>query len=591
MAKIRDDFALLRDRIIITVLFAYGVSLLFFFVYSIFTFPEKLFLWPFRLRWTLIQTFVYFISTLNPIQCTAILLACSFTAPPVPSLKTKTEDAFSRLISTTLTVLILFSAVFIGLSEGWLPNLMRDLKQLEHQTLIARNYLKLAGSARSDGNLNQSAAYLSFYLSVDPGTQDAVDMLSDVRGRMGNTDGTEDRRGPTLKARMIDLDPPELIERARSALALEDYYTAFYFVDLAKKLSPPQSTDYRDADRIAGTIQKRLSSYQADSAELESKALFEMKTRGFNDLASDDVRLVSRAYYTFLMLAHSHPDDPEARNYLNQSIAKLKTLGFFIDEIDDLIAMPGLADLFFVNSRADDESVQLVAIGRVINTENGMFAEDIEAVTFGHDGSIRCRVSAQTGKIMKDPHGRLAIYMRGIDPASNAGTRLPVYADRIDETACGEILYLSPTTIELELLSRTGRDLDSYRLTELWGMWETVSPFGYPPDVIQLAVISRIVSAFGVLVLSLIALAVGWRLRSPHGRPSIGAMLLIPTFPFIAHFIIHTYEYVHLLMVGTALANWGLSYALLILFAIEFILLAISILALATQAIKFRELK
>ncbi len=36
-------------------------------------------------------------------------------------------------------------------------------------------------------------------------------------------------------------------------------------------------------------------------------------------------------------------------------------------------------------------------IGRVINTENGMFAEDIEAVTFGHDGSIRCRVSAQTG--------------------------------------------------------------------------------------------------------------------------------------------------------------------------------------------------
>ena len=587
MVAKKDDFALLRDRIIITVLFAYVVSLLFFVGYSLFTFPEKLFLYPFRGRWTVMQAAVYFISTLNPVQCTAILLACSFTAPPVPSVGTGATDPLSRLIVTTLTVLILFSGVFVGLSEGLLPSLKRSISELENRTVIARNYFELAGKARSDGELSESEAYLTFYLTVDADHPDALAMLADVRRRMDNARGESASRRPIRNARLTELDPAELIERAQAALALEDYYTAYYFADLAKKLSPPGSRNA--ADTIAASIQERLSSYQADAAELENKALFQMKTKAFNDLSSNDVELVSRAYYTFLMLTQNHADDPEPRNYLSQSIAKLKQLAYFIDEADYLIAMPGLVDLFFVNSSTEDEYVELVAIGRVIQSDNGTFASDIEVVSFLPDGSIRCRTSAETGKIMQSPNGTLSIYMRGIDPIDSAGTRLPNYSGQDSEAGCGEILSLRPDLGELELVSRSGRNLDSYHLGDLWELGETVSPLGYPADVIQVAVLSRIVSVFGILVLSLLALAIGWRLRSPGGRPPVGGIILIPTFPLIAYFVIEMYEYVHRLIVGASLAIWGFFPSMIILFAIEFVLLAVSILILASQATKIRE--
>ena len=587
MATKKDDFALLRDRIIVTVLFAYLVSLLFFVGYSLFTFPEKLFLHPFRGRWTMMQAAVYFISTLNPIQCTAILLACSFTAPPVPSVGHDTADTFSRLITITLSVLIFFCALFVGLSEGLLPSLKQSISELEDRTTIARNYLLLAGKARADGELEQSEAYLTFYLAVDADHPDALAMLSDVRKRMDNVRDDSPKEGPTGNPRFTELDPAELIERARSSLATEDYYSAYYFADLAKKLTPAGTPTV--ADSITATIQERLSSYQADAAELESKALFQMKTKGFNDLSSNDVELVTRAYYTFLMLTRNHPDDAEAENYLGQTVAKLKQLAYFLDEVDYLVAMPGLVDLFFVNSQPDDELVELVAIGRVIRAENGTFAKDIEIVSFAPDGTIRCRTSAETGKIMETPDGTLAIYMRGIDPVDRAGTRLPVYTEEADGAACGEIVSLRPDLGGLELVSRSGRNLDSYHLADLWGLGEIISPLGYPADVVQAAVLSRIVSIFGILVLSLLALAIGWRLRSPGGRPPIGGIILIPAFPLIAHFVIEVYEYIHQLIVGVSLAVWGFFPAMIILFAIEFVLLSVSILILASQAMTIRE--
>ena len=97
MAKKRDDYTMLRGRIFLTILSVYGLSLLVFFVYCVFTFPEKNFLSPFRLSWTLLQTVAYFIENLIPVHCAAVLLACSLFTPPRPSLRISLHDAFGRL--------------------------------------------------------------------------------------------------------------------------------------------------------------------------------------------------------------------------------------------------------------------------------------------------------------------------------------------------------------------------------------------------------------------------------------------------------------------------------------------------------------
>ena len=71
MARKRDDYSVLRMRIVLTILSGYGLALIVFFGYALFTFPEKYFLGPFRLNWTLIQTAMYFIENLIPIHCAA----------------------------------------------------------------------------------------------------------------------------------------------------------------------------------------------------------------------------------------------------------------------------------------------------------------------------------------------------------------------------------------------------------------------------------------------------------------------------------------------------------------------------------------
>ena len=100
---------------------------------------------------------------------------------------------------------------------------------------------------------------------------------------------------------------------------------------------------------------------------------------------------------------------------------------------------------------------------------------------------------------------------------------------------------------------------------------------------------SRIVSSFGFPILSLIALAIGWRLRPESGIPPMFFMLFIPAFPFLAYFAIKLYEYLHRLIIGSVLLAWGFYPALIVLAVLEFILLVLSIYVLAHQSLKIHE--
>ena len=139
-------------------------------------------------------------------------------------------------------------------------------------------------------------------------------------------------------------------------------------------------------------------------------------------------------------------------------------------------------------------------------------------------------------------------------------------------------------------MGRSGRNLASYSLPRLWGMWETLSPYGYPADVIQVEALSRIVSSFGFLILSLVALAIGWRLKPESGIPPVFFMLFIPAFPFLAYFAIRLYEYLHRLIIGSVLLAWGFYPALILLAVLQFLLLTLSIYILAHQSLKTHEL-
>ena len=586
MAKTSDDYSVLRMRIVLTILSAYGLALIVFSCYALFTFPEKYFLGPFRFNWTMIQTVVYFIENLIPVNCAAVLLACSLFAPPVPPLKSGIKEAFGRLISSTVVVFIIAGLAYVTLSEGLLPSLHRNLDDLRNRTTVARSYLELAEQAYAVGNTRLRKAYLEYYLTLDPENKTAADTLANLRIYASENAGPEDGPEPRKQARLIDLDTAELFRRAEDSLEAEDYFTAYYFADLARALSPPASTDAGRADELAAAIQAHLDSYKASTEEKTRKAIFEIKTQGHSDLSSNELSLVMRAYYTFLHLSERDPRDLEAKKYLTESVDKLETMAFFRDEIEQFGAMPGINWLFFLNSEAMSENTQILAMGGIITTEKGTYARDIEALTISPSGGVVCRFSARAGKIMNDHEGRPALFMVGIDRANSSNPLLPVY----HQGDCDSILYILPPLEDLRLLGMEGRRIESRHLTSLWGMWDKVTPYGYPADVIQIAALMRVAAAFGFIILSLFSLSVGWKLKPSGSLPVFIGILLIPVLPFAAYFLVRLYDYLLTLIVGSALLAWGFSPALIILIALQFALLVMSISTLASQSLKVREL-
>lgn len=585
MAKTRDDYALLRNRIIIVILSVYGLSFVGFFAYSLFTFPEKYFLHVFRVQWTPLQTLVNFIENLTPVHCAGVLLACSLFAPPQPSLKTGLEDAFTRLVFSTVIVFVLLGGVFVTLSEGLLPVLHGRLGALENRTSVARNYLELAGEARREGNRRLQNAYLEYYLSVDPDNSEALDALAELRKRSGEDAFGTSAPAPLKRARLMDLETSELLGRAMASVQEEDYYTGYYFADLAKALSPAGSPEAKQAGELAASIQRRLASFRADTEERERNAIFEIKTQAHSDLMSDELPLVARAYYTFRLLAENDPADTEAANYLSQSVAKLKTMAFFRDEEERFASMPGANGLFFLNNEPGADTTELVAIGGIIVTEDGTYARDIEAITFGGDGGTISRFAASAGKIMKDEEDRSILYMVGIDRTDSSNTLLPEYTAGEPQ----DNFRIVPSLDELELLGSEGRDIASYHLHRLWGLWDILVPYGYPGDPIRIAALMRVAEAFAFIILSLLALTIGWRLRPAGGFPVVAGTAGILILPVAAYLFVRFYDYLLMLLVGSTMLAWGFTPAIIVLIALQFALIVFAIAALAAQSLKSRE--
>jgi hypothetical protein len=587
MARSRDDYSALRLRIVLTILSGYGLALIVFFCYTLFTFPEKYFLGPFRLNWTMIQTAVYFIENLIPVNFAAALLACSLFAPPVPPLKSGLKEAFGRLISSTVVVFIIAGLIYVTLAEGFLPSLNRNLDELRNRTIIARSYFDLAEQAQADGDNALRKAYLEYYLTIDPGNQTAAKALENLRIYSSDDSGTGGGSNFRKQARLLNLRTDELISRAMMSVGREDFFTAYYFADLARALSPPGSADAERANELVTGIQAQLASFKASAEERTRKAIFEIKTQGHSDLSSDEVSLVARAYYTFLHLKERDPEDVEAKKYLKESADKLETMAFFRDEIEQFNAMPGINRLFFLNNEEDSENTQILAIGGIITTEKGTYAQDIEAVTVGPDGGVICRFSARAGKIMNDQEGRPAVFMFGLDRKNSSNPLLPV----IHQGGCESILYIVPPLEDLRLLGMEGRRIESHHLTSLWGMWDKVAPYGYPADVIQIEALKRIATAFGFIILSLFALTLGWKLKPSGSVPVFIGALLIPVLPIAAYFLVRLYEYLLTLIIGSALLAWGFLPALIVLVALQFALLVMSLFTLASQSLKIRDLK
>lgn len=562
-----------RRMLWLIILFEIG-SFFFFFIEAIIGYQSKEVLPAFYWRWIWNQATLNFILAIIPVQCAAILVAWS-----VPAGRTRRRPTHSsglaplyRLVSSSLVTLLVLTLVFSGFSEGLRPYLSAERSAILYQSQLARRLYASYETAYATDKLDTAREYLSSYRKLapsDPAGQASWDRLlirieQEKARRVGAPPGQK-RSGPVENASIA-----ELIRIAQAYLSRHDYASARYYATLVAGIAPNNA----EAARIASASLAGLTRIHPNPQDLEESYYFALKEKGRRDFEEGDPKA---AYYIFKSLEATHPDDPDVITYLKRTTEQLARFSFFHDEIDRAAPYPGLRDLVFLNRKQEGVS-EILSIRKTVVLPEGIYFEGIEAIGFTNTGRVVYHLAAPYGKLIgsninMDCIGR-----------TRAVSYLPTMLEGVLPGKSPNALPLEVPISDLSLFSARQPDLSGSALPELWHAGPVLERYGYLKEPVQIEILRRVLSPFGLLILSMFAMGIGWSLRAPLGRPRLPAYVLVPLFPFVVYLITESYFFLSKTIFGFVLIAFGLTVALVALVIVQFVLLFAAIAYLAGQS-------
>jgi hypothetical protein len=572
-------------------LLAFGL----FFFYSIFTFPGYLatFQWPFV--WT--NSFLLFMRFCIPVTVSAVAVAYSLL-PTAETVRMRAgRQPFARLVSSHLTTFIVLTVAYTALVLGLHPLAMRNMERFDSLTREARTFLQKAEIALAEEDSETALRNYQRYLAIDNDNRRIMELVSDLQMEM-----LADRPEPQPEVerdldsmRIKDLaegrEAYELLDMAEEYFEGEDYFSAHYYADLAYQLDPNR----RDAQRLAARAQEMIASKDLSQLEMEEKLLYERKREGYEYFVNEEF---FKAYTVFRELQQEYPQDADVISYLNKSEDQLSREAFFIDEAEQIDALPGATELLFVNYSVESER-EIVFIGKLAGIDAGIFCKDIEVLRFSDQG-LMYHYYAPYGKLR---NGTLNLH--GVDRLSLGGTAVshdsrqpsaenretvPRYlsgATPLRRERLPYMLTLKPTLEQLPTL-RGGRAASASAETlgffPLWQARRQIGSYGYLESTVSGEILRRLLLPFSFLVLCLLSVAVGWRFRARfYARPHWVLLVLMPLFPIVAISLVGLYLHAQRILLDFVLLRLDFSITLIVFVVLQGLLLFLSMFILAGQ--------
>jgi len=289
------------------------------------------------------------------------------------------------------------------------------------------------------------------------------------------------------------------------------------------------------------------------------------------------------AYYTFLELSRRAPDDPDVREYLEESRREAREVSFFLDEAEETDTMPGLRTIVYREPKPEEGESSIVYIDRMVRRGAAAWLHRVEIISFTEEGELVRRLAARYAKlssrVSSDGQGYSLLIFRGIDRNESEISMRP----RIEEgEAAGEetLLEVHRSTAPLEEISHLSMHRDFLRrlsLIELFRVERTYERYGHPKSSVQIALLMRLLGPFLLLVSCLFSVGIGLRLRPRGGRAPMLLLPFLALVPFVVERILALLEYGHRIIFSGLLRMIGFSGSLLCLLLIQGILLFIAI--------------
>ncbi len=551
----------------------YVCSFLFFFIINYVQFAPKNIDLYFKGSWILNSAMIRFFDNMVTIQCCAIIFTFSVFYPRIKTesgIEVLTAKNFNSLVTVVIIILLLLTAVFFTEKELLQPRLYQKLDTLSYLTKTGRAYYEQAEQYSADGKLFEAETAIKRYLAIKPDDEAALDLFKTISGRIENQYSLAERDAPVSSESepVRDLTYKDAMKLAENFLKTEDYYSAYYYAQIASRLSGGAG----DARGLSSEAWALLSETEPSSEETEAFSLHNRKKQGTKLLLAGKP---IEAYYLFNQLAVEYPEDPDIIKYTKESVRETRKLTYFIDEAENALSLPGITDICFLNVNNETER-ELFYCEKVVFLSEGIFFRNIETMAIGSDKGVLRHMTAEYGKLYGDH-----IVLNGIDRENNKIRIIPEY---LVSDSLPELYNTIKLNIDYNLLGGLSSSSNIYRkmnIIELYEFEPLIAAFGWMVEPLYLEIITRILNPFAFIILSLIMIAISWKYRRFAGKLPVAALILSPALVYIIALLTEAYIYGIRILCGWLFLGFGKPAALALLTSSQVILLITAFLLIA----------
>lgn len=431
----------------------------------------------------------------------------------------------------------------------------------------------------------------------------------------------------------------ELMQNARESAAREDWFEAHYWAALAVAGCSGSDTNFQEANELANEAWGKLKN-PAGFGNEEAFDFYTRKMAAYQALSSGTTSDNLTAYYAFLLLQQEpgHEKDPDIVHFLELARESIENDYFFIDETELLTQLENSHNIYFSLESPVDNSQHVFFIKGAMDTkEDGQsvrYLDNLTIVTYDQDGKFLSSLHAPIAKVIAYPladlneHTARALgvepswrsvpflmlqavdretkgvivaptYSRketGLDPQILAQTGFSYSKNQPAEPTAGDIseeesaVLIQRRTLLLPMpysdfiaINDASRGPDKMDLLTLNSFMNRITNYGFSYEVFAKSLIGRTMYPLFLLVLFVVAAAMGWnyRIEGHKQRFKFRWLFLVPVYGAVMYLILeittYFYEMLNYVLVG-AFGRGALLVAFIV-YTLCFLLVSINFLA------------
>ncbi len=560
-------------RFIIITLISYAAAFILFLLINFINFAPKEIDLYFKTGWVIHNSLLMFFNNLISIQGAAIIFTFSVFYPKIKSesgMEIITSKNLSDMATFVIIILLVLTALFFGGSEILKPRIHEKLDSYSYLTKTSRAYLENAKKAESKANLLEAEELITRYLAIKPEDEEGENLHKRIKARIENIyrPVAETEKLKIEDSTPLDMTYEDALVIAGNYINEEDYYSAYYYASIAAKLS----NNAEDALALSSRAWSALSKAEPSKEDIEAYELYSEKKKGAELLLED--RPIN-AYYLFKELAVDYPEDPDVKQYLDESIEKTKGKSYFIDEAVKILNLPGISDVCFINSQGENSDRELFFFGKIVISPEGTFFENFEAVSFNEKGTT-LHVTSKYGKLAGS-----YIILNGIDRENQRLTLTPEYIIAEKNPDAQNLIKLNIKPHRLANLSSSRNLYKKMSIIELYEFEPVITSYGWPVKPLYIEIITRVLNPCAFIILSLITIALSWKYRSLSNRLPLGSLIFSPLVIYIITLFYDSYIYSIRLLCTWIYLGFGKPAAFALLAASQIILIIAAFIMIA----------